>query len=213
MIHHQLRTPIAGILGSMDLLTEMAQLNDEQMALLRIAHTCGEQLSTVIDDILDFTKLQEKKVVLQEEEFSLRELLERALEVSSFSLRGKSIELLLEPPAEDVRYHYCVENIWTEPEISGSGPCHRGSITGPADHPQPTKQLCKARVASSSFSLTHHRFTNRGIVSVSVSGTALPTEGARKCTLNVSVRDTGIGIPASVRDKLFQPFSQGTVYI
>lgn len=99
----QLRTPIAGILGSMDLLEGSVQLNDDQSSLLNIVRTCGEQLSSLIDDILDFTKLQEKKVVLQAAEFSLRELLENAIEIAAFSLRGKCLELLLEPLSDEVR--------------------------------------------------------------------------------------------------------------
>ena len=86
----------------MELLCETAQLNPEQSTLLRIARTCGEQLSTVIEDILDFTKLHEKRVELQPQEFSLRELLENVVEISSLTLLGKSIELLLEPMTEEV---------------------------------------------------------------------------------------------------------------
>lgn len=87
----------------MELLSETAHLSEEHSTLLRIARTCGEQLSTVIDDILDFTKLQEKKVALQAEEFGLRELLERVVEIASLSIRSKSMELLLAPTSPDVR--------------------------------------------------------------------------------------------------------------
>ena len=66
------------MLGTMELLGETL-LTAEQQTLLSTARTCGEQLSVVINDILDFTRIQENKVVLEDNVFSLHLLLVRHL--------------------------------------------------------------------------------------------------------------------------------------
>lgn len=52
------------------------------------------------------------------------------------------------------------------------------------------------------------KFTERGEVSVFVSGCQLPDEEGRQCSLHFSIRDTGIGIPQDRIERLFQSFSQ-----
>lgn len=60
----------------MELLGETL-LTTEQQTLLSTARTCGEQLFVVINDILDFARIQENKVVLEDNMFSLHLLLVR----------------------------------------------------------------------------------------------------------------------------------------
>ena len=84
-----------GVLGSMELLSE-TELTEDQLPLLRTARTCGEQLSTVINDILDLTKIQEKRIELSVEEICFRELMEDLLDITVFSLGRRKIELILD---------------------------------------------------------------------------------------------------------------------
>ena len=79
----------------MELLSE-TELSEDQLPLLRTARTCGEQLSTVIDDILDLTKIQDKRIILSNEEFCFMELLEDLMDITVFSLNRRKIELILD---------------------------------------------------------------------------------------------------------------------
>jgi signal transduction histidine kinase len=53
---------------------------------------------------------------------------------------------------------------------------------------------------------THRRFTPKAEVALAASVAA---EGDQRFVLTFSVRDTGIGIPEEVKEKLFRPFAQG----
>lgn len=68
---HELRTPMNGVLG----MTELAlttELTEEQRCYLSIAKSSAESLLVVIDDILDFSKVEAGKLALEQIDFSLR---------------------------------------------------------------------------------------------------------------------------------------------
>jgi len=52
-VSHEIRTPLTGIMGSLELLMENETLSSEQREILRIGYLCGEQLLSLINDILD----------------------------------------------------------------------------------------------------------------------------------------------------------------
>jgi signal transduction histidine kinase len=58
----EIRTPLVGVMGSVQLL-QATNLTPEQNEFVNIFHICIQQLSTIINDILDFTKIDEDKVV------------------------------------------------------------------------------------------------------------------------------------------------------
>ena len=57
---------------------------------------CAEQLLVVINDILDITKMEENKMVLENVAFSLRSVLEESLDVVGFDAEKKRVELVLD---------------------------------------------------------------------------------------------------------------------
>lgn len=79
----------------MELLSE-TDLTPDQLPLLRTARTCGEQLATVINDILDLTKIQEKRIEITTEEICFRDLLEDLMDITVFSIGRRKIELILD---------------------------------------------------------------------------------------------------------------------
>src|SRR5690606_38729084 len=72
---HEIRTPLNGIVPMLDLLMH-ARLAPDHAELVRTAHTSSQQLLRIVDDILDFSKLEADKLELETTAFNLRELLE-----------------------------------------------------------------------------------------------------------------------------------------
>jgi PAS domain S-box-containing protein len=73
---HELRTPMNGIIGMIDLLSQ-TQLNSEQADYVDTLGTSSEALMTILNDILDLSKIQAGKMRLNESPISLEQVLER----------------------------------------------------------------------------------------------------------------------------------------
>ncbi|OZG73364.1 hybrid sensor histidine kinase/response regulator [Hahella sp. CCB-MM4] len=74
IMSHELRTPINGVLGMLQLLKETS-LSNEQSEFANIAERSTEQLTTVIDDILDYSKMERGRLSIDLIEFNLKNLI------------------------------------------------------------------------------------------------------------------------------------------
>jgi signal transduction histidine kinase/ActR/RegA family two-component response regulator len=99
-VTHELRTPLTGVLGVLDLL-RTSGLNAEQEKLLRVAERSSGSLRSLIDDILDFSQLQENKLSLSKKPTNLKQLTAEICETMRFLAIEKSVELEVELPDED----------------------------------------------------------------------------------------------------------------
>jgi len=97
MMSHEIRTPASGVLGVLDLLAD-APLDSEQRKLLDIAMASGRALHNIINDILDYAKIEAGKIVITGEPFSLRALLREVVDVTEPAAAGKNLLLLLDMP-------------------------------------------------------------------------------------------------------------------
>ena len=95
-ISHELRTPLNGILGYTQLLEKDTNLTDQQQNSLSIIHQCGEHLLTLIDDILDLSKIEAQKMELYPTEFHLPNFLNSLADLFKMRAEQKGISLTYE---------------------------------------------------------------------------------------------------------------------
>jgi len=98
VISHEIRTPLHGIEGLTHLLLE-TNPTDEQLKNLQILRHTVENLKHLINDILDYSKIQAGKLVLEETEISVHKLIENIDNSFRFEAEAKGIRLITEVDA------------------------------------------------------------------------------------------------------------------
>ncbi len=92
---HELRTPVNGVIGISHLL-EKTNLDSKQQDYLKKIKSSGELLLGLVNDLLDFSKLESGKLELEYIEFDLNEVLERVATVVGVKAKEKGLELIFD---------------------------------------------------------------------------------------------------------------------
>ncbi len=96
---HEIRTPINGILGMANLF-EGTQLTEEQLRYLRAIKTSGNALLSVINDILDYSKIESGKLHVETLRFDLPHLIDECVSLFQFTAQQKHLELVMQIQAD-----------------------------------------------------------------------------------------------------------------
>ncbi len=169
---HEVRTPLAGIIGMIDLV-QQTRLNEEQRSYVALAGSAATSLLEIVNDILDISKIESVGLDLVEVPFTLEHSLGDTLRTLRLRAESKQIE-----------FHYH-DNTELDVDLVGD--------------PGRLRQIILNLVGNAI------KFTEKGSIVV----TAQVIERADgRAVLLFSVRDTGIGIPPELHDRVFQPFAQ-----
>ncbi|TWH43362.1 MASE1 domain-containing protein [Dulcicalothrix desertica] len=96
---HELRTPLNGILGYAQILARSKALPQKEKHGVDIIHQCGAHLLTLINDILDLSKIEARKLELYPQSFYFPSFLQGVVEICRIRADQKNIEFIYQPDA------------------------------------------------------------------------------------------------------------------
>jgi len=188
---HELRSPLTGILGYAQLLKKEADCTPLQQKGLGVIHQCGSHLLTLINDILDLSKIEAKKLELFPDYLDFHLFLNNLVELFQFKAHEKKLTFTYLPltplPPEVYVDHKRLRQVLINLLSNAIKFTHQGSVT------------FKLSVMSYSCELNQEQAT-------------LPSKrGESQKTLakiRFEIEDTGIGILPEQWEKIFLPFEQ-----
>ncbi|MEM7131783.1 MAG: ATP-binding protein [Chloroflexota bacterium] len=93
---HELRTPLNGILGFAQLLSDNPDVDDEQLEGLYTIHQSGTHLLTLINDVLDISKIEAKNVVLEYDTVLIKPFLDGIIAMMRMHAENNNLQLKTE---------------------------------------------------------------------------------------------------------------------
>ncbi|MGP0630550.1 ATP-binding protein [Nitrospina sp. 32_T5] len=102
---HEIRTPLNAILGYSQILRRGANLTDEQKEKINMVYRSGDHLLSLINDILDVSKIEARKENLDRIEFNLTALIHQLAEITRIDCQQKDLQFKMESfPLDEERW-------------------------------------------------------------------------------------------------------------
>jgi signal transduction histidine kinase/DNA-binding NarL/FixJ family response regulator len=182
---HELRTPLNGILGYAQILQRSKTLTSKQQDGLEIIYQCGSHLLTLINDILDLSKIEARRMELETSDFHFPSFLQCVEEICSIKAHQKGIDFNYLPAPNLPEAIHADEKRLRQVLINLLGNAikftKKGGVTFKIEANKPALQSFESQETALIQNLYKIRF---------------------------QIEDTGVGISPEEVDKIFMPFEQ-----
>jgi len=101
---HELRTPLNAILGFSQMMNRDESLSGEQRQYLNIINRSGEHLLSLINDVLEMSKIEAGRITFNENHFDLLHMIEAIAEMLQLKASAKNLQLILESDPQIPKY-------------------------------------------------------------------------------------------------------------
>lgn len=178
---HEIRTPLAGIIGLSELLLDEGGLTTRQLDYIQTAQRSAESLLTVINDVLDFSKVEIGKLEVERVPFDLLQLLQDLSRVYTSVSQKKGLTFF-----ELIELQH-----------------RRGQLL--------IGDVGRLRQVITNLLTNSLKFTARGSISLQVTqlpASGEESDDNDEIRVRFDIQDTGCGISRDALARLFRPFSQ-----
>ena len=182
---HELRTPLNGILGYTQIFRRDQHLTERQREGINVIHQSGEHLLMMINDILDLSKIEARKVELEPNDFYLPEVLKTIVEIARIRAEQKEIALDYDVTPGLPLYVRADEKRLRQILLNLLSNAVKFTIKGGV-----TLRILDCRLQIADLEAEESKLSNV------------------KSKIRFEVEDTGIGIPPEHLDKIFSAFHQ-----
>ncbi len=208
---HELRTPLNAILGFTQVMNRDSSLTQEQQENLGIISRSGEHLLSLINDVLDMSKIEAGQMTLSENSFDLYRLLDTIEEMLQLKAESKGLQLQMELAPEVPQYVYSDSRKLRQVLINLLGNAikftQKGGVKLRVGREQGRqlaalegkRQKAKGKRNNQQSTINNQQLTNNK---------QQTTNNKQQTTIHFEVSDTGPGIAPDELESLFDPFVQ-----
>ncbi len=194
---HELRTPLNGIIGYAQVLLKDTAVAGRQRERVNIVHASGQHLLRMINEVLDFSKIEAGKIERNDETFAFEPLLRELTVAHEAAALGRGLAFVLVAPADlpshvvgdAQKLRQVLDNLLSNAVKFTA----RGRITLSVE-----RDVARCRAGSPDPAASAAPSSSAGSGDPALHGTRW----------RFTVADTGVGISAEDRARLFQPFEQ-----
>jgi len=182
---HELRTPLNAILGFSQLMNQDQNLLNEQKENLNIIHRSGDHLLSLINQVLDLSKVEAGRMTLSENNLNIHHLLADIEDMFALKAKDQGLQLRFECAADLPKYIYADEVKLRQVLINLIGNALKFTSSGSVSVEVKSKNAKGKSEAETQI-----------------------TNNQKPKTITFEIKDTGVGIAADELEQLFKPFVQ-----